>query len=378
MAREPESIPPILVVDDQESNLLAARVVLEPLGHPIVTASSGEAALKLALSQDVVLILLDVHMPTPDGYQTAALLRGASRTREVPIIFLTAVYDQPDQRRRGYELGAADYISKPFDPDVLRGKVRALVSLYMRGQRAEKERSEQIDRVKDLFLGAVGHDLRNPLNTIGIAAKMLDAPQCEDPQRRDYARRIGRATVRMNRMIEDILDLTRGQFTGGIPVSLAPSDLGDICRVVVGEFRVAQPRREVSLEVTGDVTGQWDPARLARVVSNLVGNALQHCADVPVRVTVAEQGDLALLAVQNRGALIPGDALPKLFEPFRRGETSAEGWGLGLYIVREIARAHHGSVAVSSTEDEGTTFTVSLPKNPPSTGLPMNDGDGYG
>src|SRR3984957_642215 len=235
MAREPESIPPILVVDDQKSTLLAPRGVREPRGHPIVTPSSGEAALKLALSQDVVLILLDVHMPTPDGYQTAALLRGASRTREVPIIFLTAVYDQPDQRRRGYELGAADYISKPFDPDVLRGKVRALVSLYMRGQRAEKERSEQIDRVKDLFLGAVGHDLRNPLNTISMAAKMLGAPRCEDASRQDYARRIDRATTRMDRIIEDVLDLTRGQFMGGIPVSLERTDLGDVCRAIISE-----------------------------------------------------------------------------------------------------------------------------------------------
>jgi two-component system, sensor histidine kinase and response regulator len=370
MARELESVPPILIVDDLEANLLAARVVLDPLGYPIVTASSGESALKLVLAQDVVLVLMDVHMPTLDGYETAALLRGSSRTREVPIVFLTAVYNQPEHTRRGYELGAADFVSKPFDPEVLRGKVRALISLYMRGQRAEKERSDQIDRVKDLFLGAVGHDLRNPLNTISMAAKMLRAPRCEDASRQDYAWRIERASSRMDRIIEDVLDLTRGQFTGGIPVSLEPTDLGDVCRAVISEFRISQPKREVSLDVSGDVAGHWDPARLARVVSNLVGNAIQHCAGVPVRVTVGEREGHAVLAVHNEGEAIPDSVVPKLFEPFRRGDTSAEGLGLGLYIVREIVRAHRGTVAVSSTQEEGTRFTVSLPKSPSSSPTP--------
>jgi two-component system sensor histidine kinase/response regulator len=371
MARDTEPVPPILVVDDQESNLVAARAVLEPLGHPVVTATSGEAALKLALQQDFVLILMDVHMPMFDGYETAALLRGSSRTRDVPIVFLTAVYNQPEHMYRGYELGAADFISKPFDVHVLRGKVRALISLYMRGKKVEKERSDQIDRVKDLFLGAVGHDLRNPLNTIGMAARLLGMSNCTEVSRVAHAGRIHRAVERMNRMIEDILDLTRGQFTGGIPVVLEPTDLGEVCRQVIGEFRVSTPGREVSLDVHGSVAGNWDPSRLARVVSNLVGNAIQHGGDVPVRVTVAEREEQVSLSVQNHGAPIPPQILPRLFEPFRRGDTSAEGLGLGLYIVREIARAHQGSVEVTSTGTEGTTFTVTLWKNP------MAHGRGY-
>ncbi len=262
--------------------------------------------------------------------------------------------------------GAADFISKPFDVTVLRGKVRALVSLYMRGKHAEKERSEQIDRVKDLFLGAVGHDLRNPLNTIGMAAQLLGTSSCSEVSRVKHAGRIERAVVRMNRMIEDILDLTRGQFTGGIPVTLQPTDLGDVCRQVISEFLVSTPGREVSLEVTGDVAGRWDAGRLARVVSNLVGNAIQHSGGVPARVTVADQGQQVSLSVQNHGPAIAAQVLPRLFEPFRRGDTSAEGLGLGLYIVREIAHAHRGSVGVTSTASEGTTFTVTLSKDPES------------
>ncbi len=362
--------PTILVVDDRTSNLLAAQAVLEPLGYPVVTADSGDEALRLVLKQDFVLILLDVHMPGLDGYETATLLRGNKRSREVPIIFLTAVYDQPEHTHRGYALGAADYISKPFDAEVLRGKVRALVSLYLRGQRVEKERSAQIERVKDLFLGAVGHDLRNPLNSIVMGAKLLSAPDCTDELRTNFASRIERAALRMNRMIEDILDLTRGQFTGGLPVTLQPTDLGEICRSVIAELRVAHPKRTLDLEANGALVGDWDAGRLGRVVSNLVGNALQHCADAPVRVTVADEGERVTLVVQNHGAPIAPDVLPRLFEPFRRGDTSAEGLGLGLYIVRETVRAHQGTVAVTSTAAEGTTFTVVLPKHPHGAATP--------
>jgi len=362
--RESAPLPAILVVDDQEANLLAATAVLEPLGHPIVTASSGDAALKLVLEREFVVILLDVHMPDLDGYETAALLRGSSRSRDVPIVFLTAVYDKPEHMRRGYELGAADFIAKPFDADVLRGKIRALASLYSRGQRAEKERSEQLDRIKDLFLGAVGHDLRNPLNTIQMAASQLAMPNCSEAARLSLASRVDRATRRMNRMIEDILDLTRGQFAAGIPVTLEPMDLGDVCRTVIGEFAVSHPRREVRLETRGDVKGEWDPGRLARTLSNLVGNALQHSPDAPVSVLAEGVGERVSLAVHNSGPPIPAEILPRLFEPFLRGGTGDEGLGLGLYIVGEIARAHRGSVAATSTEEEGTTFTVSLPRRP--------------
>src|ERR1700683_2726069 len=158
-----DDVPTILVVDDHPANLLALEGALEPLGYRIVGASSGAEALELLTKHDFVLIVMDVYMPGLDGYQTTALIRGRERSRDIPIIFLTAVYDQPEHMYRGYSLGAVDYIAKPFDAEILRGKVRALVLLYTRGLRAEHERSQEAERIKDLFLGAVGHDLRGPL-----------------------------------------------------------------------------------------------------------------------------------------------------------------------------------------------------------------------
>jgi signal transduction histidine kinase len=357
-----DDIPTILAVDDNPSNLVALEGALGPLGYRIVTTSSGEEALRLLGEHDFFLILMDVHMPGLDGYQTTALLRSYKRSRDIPVIFLTAVYDQPEHTYRGYALGAVDYIAKPFDAEILRGKVRALVLLYMRGQRAERDRNQEAERIKDLFLGAVGHDLRNPLNVMILIAQMMLRDGDASARCRERAGKIERAGRRMQRMIEDVLDLTRGQFAGGIPLSPRSAKLGDLCRVAVEECRLARPGRVVQLDVEGDARGTWDPDRLERVVSNLLGNALEHCEEDPIRINVREIGDRAVLEVHNGGKPIEPDTLSTLFEPFHRGATSAKGLGLGLYIVHEIVRAHRGSVDVTSTPGEGTTFTVTLPK----------------
>lgn len=363
MTNQTDSVPAILVVDDHRSNLLALEAVLAPLGYRVVTANSGAEALKALLAHDYVLILMDVHMPDLDGYQTVSLIRQRERSRDIPVIFLTAVYDQPEHTYRGYALGAVDYLAKPFDPQVLRGKIRALVSLYTRGERAERERAQQAERMKDLFLGTVSHDLRNPLNAIVLGAQLTvrDA-DCGVPAHGVRAKKIERAARRMEGMIEDILDLTRGQLAGGIPVSPVPTNLGEVCRTVVDECRLAQPEREVRLDASGDLRGQWDPHRLGRVVSNLVGNALEHSRETVVQVKVTDEGERVVLEVHNGGAPIDPAVLPTLFEPFRRGDGQRKGLGLGLYIVREIVQAHGGAVHATSKPDDGTTFTVTLPK----------------
>jgi signal transduction histidine kinase len=280
----------------------------------------------------------------------------------VPVVFLTAVYDQPEHRRRGYDLGAIDFIEKPFETAVLRGKVRSIVSLYMRGREIERARSREIERIKDVFLGAVGHDLRTPLNSIVMASRILGSDECSTSERRGHAMRVEVAARRMNHMIEDILDLTRGHFAGGIPVTRARTDIGEVTFAVVSELRLARPNRPVDLEVTGDLLGEWDSGRMARVISNLVDNAIQHCSGGPVRVTVTADGDVVVLAVHNGGDVIPSELLPHLFEPFRRGEASG-GVGLGLFIVREIVLAHGGKVDVTSSSTDGTTFTVRVPRH---------------
>lgn len=353
--------PAILMVDDHPANLLALEAVLQPLGYELIRAQSGDDALRQSLRQDFVLIVMDVHMPMLDGYQTVELLRGRPRNRDVPIIFVTAVDSQQEHVHRGYALGAADYITKPFDPVVLRAKVSALVGLYTRGRREEQARRAEMDRLKDLFLGAIGHDLRNPLNMVIMGARLAKEDASNSESSRRQMEVVERAVLRMNAMVEDILDLTAGKFSGAIPLKLRDADLASMYRDVVAEIRAAHPQRTITFDVVGDVTGEWDVTRLARVLGNLVDNAMQHARSALVNVRVVGNGDSVCIEVHNDGPQIAPELLPQIFEPFHRGKTSAGGLGLGLYIVREIARAHGGDAEVRS-EAGGTTFMVTLPR----------------
>jgi signal transduction histidine kinase len=328
----------------------------------VLTAASGQDALQLLLDHDVMLIVMDVHMPELDGYETTSRIRQRDGCRDIPVIFLTAVYDLPEHHHRGYALGAVDYIAKPFDIEILRGKIRALVNLYMRGQRVERERREELERMKDLFLGAVGHDLRNPLQAITVGAHAIVSGAHDPGTAVLFASRIQRASKRMQRIIDEVLDLTREHFVGEIRLEVAPADLAVICNGVMDECRLAHPDRSLGVEVAGDVSGTWDAGRLARVFANLIGNALEHGRhDGPITVRLAGTDADVVATVHNRGSVIDPSVLATIFEPFRRGEGSVRGLGLGLHIVREIVRSHGGAVDVQSSA-EGTTFSVSLPR----------------
>jgi signal transduction histidine kinase len=160
------------------------------------------------------------------------------------------------------------------------------------------------------------------------------------------------------------------------------ADLGAVCRRAVDELRAAIPGRRIELDVRGDTTGTWDPARIAQVVSNLVANALEHGArNAAVGLRVRGGADDVVVEVRNRGAAIPPELMAVMFEPFCRGSSlrdasRARGLGLGLYIAREIVRGHGGTIEVVSADARGTTFTVRLPRQPAAASRPASWGDG--
>jgi signal transduction histidine kinase len=170
----------------------------------------------------------------------------------------------------------------------------------------------------------------------------------------------------MKRLIEDLLDLTRARLGGGIPVHRERIDLGNVCRETVEEARALHADRKIELEIDGDVTGEWDPARLSQMLANLVSNALQHGDEgAPVVVKATGRTANVEIVVHNNGPVIPERLRGRLFEPMVRAsepDSRSGGLGLGLFIVREIVTAHHGEVEVSSTIEEGTTFRVRLPR----------------
>jgi signal transduction histidine kinase len=214
------------------------------------------------------------------------------------------------------------------------------------------------------LVGIVGHDLRTPLAAIRMsAAVLLRRGDLSEDQARTLARIDGSA-ARMTRIIHDLLDFTRMRNEGRIPVHVRPVDLVPLVRRSVAELAAVHPTREIRLAVPEAVPLSADPDRLAQVVSNLVGNALQHSPqEARVSVEVDEDDVAVAIGVHNEGPPIPAELLGEIFEPFHRGVRGEGGGslGLGLFIVREVVRAHGGEVTVRSTSEQGTTFTVRLP-----------------
>ncbi|MCC6408921.1 MAG: HAMP domain-containing histidine kinase [Planctomycetes bacterium] len=224
-----------------------------------------------------------------------------------------------------------------------------------------------VDRLKDVFLGILGHDLRNPVAAIMTWASVMKANERPEWRESKAVADIQSSCARMDRLIGDLLDLTRSRLGAGIPIVRSDEDLRVACRHVIDELAALYPDRVVTVEVTGDLRGHWDGARIAQAMSNLLGNAFQHGApDGPIQVALRGETDRVVLSVHNQGEPIPKRHLQAIFDPFRQLDpdpavSSQASLGLGLYIVQAIVTAHGGSIEAESTDD-GTTFTMRLPR----------------
>jgi len=347
-----------LLVDDRDDNLVALEALLRRDGLQMLTAHSGTEALELLLAHDVALALLDVHMPDMDGFALAELMRGSARSRDVPIIFVTANPLEQQRVFQGYDAGAVDFLIKPIEPRVLRHKTETFFQLYR-----QKQALAEVLRFNETFLAAVGHDLKNPLNAVLCGAELI-ARTCADPAAKRTAERVRSSGQRMVRMVDDLFDLARARLGCGLLIERQRTDARATVERIVAEHQASSAAREVRLTADHCPEGEWDPKRLEQVVSNLVGNALRHGdPGEPVSVDV-RPGDGCVCITVHNGGVIPPELMPHIFAPFVQRERRArgsEGLGMGLYIVEQIVVAHDGRIDVRSTPQEGTTFRVELP-----------------
>jgi two-component system, sensor histidine kinase and response regulator len=356
-----------LLVDDLGENLLALAALLESEEVEILTAQSGPEALELLLVHDFALAFLDVQMPDMDGFELAELMRGSERTRQIPIIFVTAGAREQQHVFKGYESGGVDFIYKPVEPHILKNKADVFFQLYRQRQQLAQELKERTETLQfnEMFSALLAHDLRNPLSAILASAALLKR-RSDDPQAQEAAARITSSGKHMGRLIEDMLDLARARLAGGIVIQREPADFRSLVERVVREHQASAEGRRIDARYEGDCCGQLDAERIAQVASNLIGNALKHgdaSRPIEVRVDGTNPGEV-VLTVAN-GGTIAADVLSHLFDPFRGGPRPAgrrEGLGLGLYIVSQIARAHGGDVEVTTGRDDRTAFRLRVPR----------------
>ncbi len=219
------------------------------------------------------------------------------------------------------------------------------------------------DLLRDRFIGILGHDLRNPLGSVAMSSASILAWTRDDRTRR-LATVINRSADRMARMVSAISDFTRAHLGGGIPIEPLTIDMHEVCEEAAMEIRAAYPDREVIVSCSGSGMGAWDHDRVLQVLSNLLGNAVQH-AQSTIQLTVREEPDRRAVttSVHNDGSVIPAEDIPRMFDPFRGSRRG--GLGLGLYIVQQIALAHGTTCEVHTTKADGTTFTIRWPRTPP-------------
>ena len=229
--------------------------------------------------------------------------------------------------------------------------------------------TEDLDRSKEMFLAILGHDLRSPLGAVITSSQfMLDTGDLEEPHL-TLTTRIARSARRMNHMVEDLLDFTRGRLGSGMPLVREAMDIGQIVRQSVEEMRAARPGSVLQVTTSGALSGEWDSGRISQLLSNLLGNAVQHGADgETIGVSVQGESSDVVLRLHNGGTSIPRSDLATLFSPFKRlrtGQTASRdstSLGLGLYIAQQIVSAHGGTIDVRSSDEAGTLFTVRLPR----------------
>lgn len=381
-----------LLVDDLEENLLSLDALLRRDGLVILKARSGPEALELLLEYDVALALLDVQMPGMDGFELAELMRGTERTRNVPIIFLTAGSDNFQRRFRGYETGAVDFLHKPIEPDVLRSKSKVFYEIYQQKQKIARQRDElkvwadenarllaesrqyaealkEADQRKDEFLATLAHELRNPLAPIRNGLQILRMDPHGD--RAQMVREMmDRQLSHLVRLIDDLLDISR--VTQG-KIDLRKEKI-TIQSVLESALESCKPLIEASgHDLVLDIpdTPIWvhgDLTRLAQATSNLLNNAAKYTpqgGQIAMAVNASQEDGLTITITDN-GLGIPADMLAGVFELFRQVERDVEmaqgGLGIGLALVLRLVEMHGGTIrAYSDGPGKGSAFTITLP-----------------
>ena len=398
----------ILIVDDIKANIIALKKILELHNLEVDTAESGEEALKKILKYNYSLIIMDVQMPGMDGFEVAEILAGSNRTKDIPVIFLSAISKEKKYISRGYETGV-DYITKPVDPDLLILKVKTFLKLYEQQRELlatrdllskeieiRKEAQENLEqkvheRTQQLlskneqlefsnhelqqFAWVVSHDLKEPLRKIEIFIKIIrDKYLQNDPTAIDYVERTVASAERMSQLISDLLQYARLSSE----VLNEKVDLNRVVEDVVSDLEFAIEMKNVDLNISALPVVNGVPSQLRQVFQNLLSNAIKFSKDgITPRIAItadiiedrefdsklSPDGKYCRIKVEDNGIGFDMAYLHKIFIIFQslNDRKSYQGTGVGLAIAKKIIEKHNGLITAESNVGEGSTFIVVLP-----------------
>ncbi len=383
----------ILIVDDKAENLFALRQILSRTGAEIVEAPNGNDALVASLNHEFAVAILDVQMPEMSGYELAECLRKDKKTIHLPLIFLSTVFSDDYHIFKGYEVGAVDFIAKPFDPRILIGKVNVFLELdrqraLLRNAKDELELRVQ-ERTVELqvaysaleqhsvqlkamnlelqeFAFITSHDLQEPLRKIQTFGNMLVRKHKEsfNPEGRDYMERMIKAASRMSGLLRSLLNYSR---TGTHLLNYSRVSLTEVARDAASDLELLIKEAKGSVEISDMPTVDADAVLLRQLFQNLIENSIKYGKESEPPIVMIygriEDGTCRVM-IEDNGIGFDECYCQKIFKPFERlhgKNTPYNGTGMGLAICKKIVNRHGGEITVRSIPERGATFCVSLP-----------------
>lgn len=353
----------ILVVDDTQTNREVMARILARKKYQNKLVENGEQALAAVAERLPDLILLDISMPGMDGFEVCERLKADERTRDIPVMFISA-HDATEDKLRAFHVGGVDYITKPFKIEEVLARVETQVTLAI-----QRKSIIELSELKDQLLRTVSHDLKNPLHVImGYSSLLMEDGYVTKPEDlRNMSKAIFNSAERMYQLVTNLLELS--QIEDGTELQMLPLSLTQLCADMIPEFELNAQAKHQSFTFEAppdDVNVNGDTMRLGQVLSNLVSNAIKYTPENGhVLLTIQKEDKNVRLCVQDDGLGIPPEALPQLFTKFFRVNTtkhrSVEGTGLGLSIVKAIIEQHNGKIWVESELGKGSKFIFSLP-----------------